>query len=245
MSSNNNSLRIALPAKGRLHGHVGELFANAGLPIVRRDDRRYLATIDGAAHVEIRLLASAEIAREVGNGAVHVGITGEDLLRETWSEEADTRLIFARKLDFGPADVVVAVPDGWLDVVSMADLEDVAGTFRMHHRRPLRVATKYANLTRCFFAAHSLIDYRIIGSLGATEGAPAQGAADLIVDITTTGSTLAANGLRILSDGVILQSAATIAVNRQACRDARVAPALCEVVQAIGGREAVAAIAAG
>ena len=111
-------------------------------------------------------------------------------------------------LGFGHCDVVVAVPEAWIDVETMADLDDVAADFRPRHGRRLTVATKYINLTRRFFAGHGIADYRIVESLGATEGAPASGAADLIVDITTTGTTLTANGLKILADGVILKSEA-------------------------------------
>ncbi len=226
-------LRLALPSKGRLQSHVRQLFRDAQMPITRRDDRGYLASIAGVEDIDVRLLASAEVAREVGTGAAHVGITGEDLFRETWGHEADARLIFFSRLAFGPADVVVAVPDAWVDVVSMEDLEDVAGAFRTVYHRPLRVATKYANLTRQFFAKHNISDYRIIGSLGATEGAPAMGVADLIVDITTTGSTLAANGLRVLQDGLILRSSATVAVNRAARGQAHLQSVLSRLIQAI------------
>src|SRR5690606_20423732 len=122
----------------------------------------------------------------------------EDLIRETL-EDADSRVDFAAALGFGHADVVVAVPDAWHDVTSMADLDDVAADFRQRHGRRLRVATKYWWLTQQFFSArHGIQVYRIVESLGATEGAPAAGSADIIVDITSTGSTLRANHLRIL-----------------------------------------------
>jgi ATP phosphoribosyltransferase len=142
-------------------------------------------------------------------GSVHLGITGEDLIRENISD-ADTRIGFLHKLGFGFADVVVAVPACWIDVATVADLEDIAMPFRRTHGRWPRVATKYMNLTRRFFASKGYGDYRIIESAGATEGAPAAGTAELIVDITTTGETLRANGLRILDDGVILKSQANL-----------------------------------
>jgi ATP phosphoribosyltransferase len=115
-----------------------------------------------------------------------------------------------QKLGFGFADVVVAVPECWIDVTTVADLEDIAFPFRRRHGRWPRVATKYTNMTRRFFATKGFGDYRIIESAGATEGAPAAGTAELIVDITTTGETLKANGLRILDDGVILKSQANL-----------------------------------
>jgi ATP phosphoribosyltransferase len=130
--------------------------------------------------------------------------------------EAESRVVFIDKLGFGHATLVVAVPQAWIDVRSMADLDDVATAFRLKHDRKMRVATKYVNSTRAFFAAHSIIDYRIVESAGATEGAPAAGTAELIVDITTTGATLAANALKVVEDGVILRSQANLIAARGA-----------------------------
>ena len=123
---------------------------------------------------------------------------------------------FKSKLGFGHADVVVAVPDAWADVETMADLDDVAAEFRQIHKRQLRIATKYWQLTQNFFADHGIAMYRIVESLGATEGAPAAGTADIIVDITSTGSTLHANDLKILSDGIILKSQAMLVQSKMA-----------------------------
>ena len=170
-------------------------------------DRSYRGRIAGLANVEVAYLSAAEIAREVAAGAVHLGVTGRDQVEETigdWPAKVDLIL----PLGFGECDVVVAVPEAWIDVADMEDLDDVAADFRPRHGRRLTVATKYVNLTRRFFAGHGIADYRIVESLGATEGAPASGAADLIVDITTTGATLRANGLKVLADGVILKSEA-------------------------------------
>jgi ATP phosphoribosyltransferase len=128
--------------------------------------------------------------------------------------DVDKRVVLIDGLGFGRANVVVAVPQAWIDVRSMADLDDVATAFHQQHDRKMRVATKYINLTRTFFAAHGITDYRIVESLGATEGAPAAGSAELIVDITTTGATLAANGLRVIDDGVMLRSQANLVASR-------------------------------
>src|SRR2546421_4665520 len=126
------------------------------------------------------------------------------------------RVVVIEGLGFGFANVVVAVPQAWIDVRTMADLDDVATAFRTAHDRKMRVATKYVNLTRQFFSTHGIIDYRIVESLGATEGAPAAGTAELIVDITTTGATLAANGLKVLDDGIMLRSEANLIAARGA-----------------------------
>ena len=126
-------------------------------------------------------------------------------------------MLLIDSLGFGSANVVVAVPQAWIDVRTMADLDDVTTGFRAQHNRRMRVATKYINLTRNFFAAHGVVDYRIVESAGATEGAPAVGTAEMIVDITTTGATLAANGLKVLDDGVILRSQANLVASKR-CR---------------------------
>jgi len=133
--------------------------------------------------------------------------------------QSDRRIVLIAGLGFGFANVVVAVPQAWIDVRSMADLDDVATAFRLKHERKMRLATKYANLTRAFFADHGIIDYRIVESTGATEGAPAAGTAEMIVDITTTGATLAANGLKVLDDGIILRSQANLVAARAAAWD--------------------------
>jgi ATP phosphoribosyltransferase len=148
-------------------------------------------------------------------GTIDLGVTGADLIYES-SETGPDHVVFARGLGFGEADVIVAVPDAWIDVRTMSDLADVASDFRARHGRWLRVATKYVNLTRHHFARAGIAEYRIVESAGATEAAPASGSADLIVDITTTGSTLTANQLRILDDGLILKSEANLIVSRAA-----------------------------
>ena len=158
---------------------------------------------------EVAFLSASEITSRLARGEAHFGVTGEDLVREEIAD-AESKVELLAPLGFGHANVVVAVPQAWIDVRCMADLADVAGGFRARHGRGLRVATKYVNTTRRFFAQHDVDDYRIVESSGATEGAPAAGSADLIVDITTTGATLAANALKILDDGVILRSQANL-----------------------------------
>ncbi|TMJ86018.1 MAG: ATP phosphoribosyltransferase, partial [Alphaproteobacteria bacterium] len=130
--------------------------------------------------------------------------------------DAERRVVLVEGLGFGHANVAVAVPQAWIDVHSMADLDDIAIAFRLKHERKMRVATKYVNLTRDFFSRHGVTDYRIVESSGATEAAPAAGTAELIVDITTTGATLAANALKVIDDGVILRSQANLVAARAA-----------------------------
>ena len=201
-------LIIGLPSKGRLQENAFAFFARAGLEIVQaRGARDYRGAVAGFPGIEVAFLSASEIAGELARGSVHLGVTGLDLVEENLADPA-SRVELLAPLGFGHAKVVVAVPAAWIDVHAMADLEEVAADLRQKQGRRLRVATKYIQLTRRFFKKHGVADYRIVESLGATEGAPAAGTADLIVDITTTGATLDANGLKVLDDGVMLKSEA-------------------------------------
>jgi ATP phosphoribosyltransferase len=213
-------LVLAVPAKGRLQENAEAFFARSGLNLVKpRGARDYRGAITGLDNVEVAYLSAGEITAQLAAGSVHMGVTGEDLVREQLPD-ADQRVVLIQGLGFGFATVVVAVPQAWIDVRTMADIDDVATSFRHHHGRKMRVATKYINLTRDFFSSQGVIDYRIVESSGATEGAPAAGTAELIVDITTTGATLVANGLKIVDDGVILRSQANLVAARTATWDA-------------------------
>jgi len=203
-------LVLALPSKGRLMEQCSAMLAKAGLVVAKSGSARgYKGDIAGLPGVEVNFVSSSEIAQLLKTGAAHLGITGEDLLRETIAD-CDARITFLQPCGFGRADVVVAVPAAWIDVRHMSDLEEMAMSYRRVHGRRVRVATKYMNLTRRFFSQKGVTGYRIVESLGATEGAPAALLAELIVDITTTGATLRANGLKVLDDGVILKSQANL-----------------------------------
>jgi ATP phosphoribosyltransferase len=209
-------LIIGVPSKGRLQENAHAFFKRAGISLVQpRGGRDYRGTIPEIENAEVAYLSAGEIAGNLAQGAIHFGVTGEDLVRETMPD-AEKRVLMVDGLGFGQANVVVAVPQAWIDVRSMQDLDDVATAFHAKRGKRMRVATKYVNLTRNFFALHGIADYRIVESAGATEGAPATGAAELIVDITTTGSTLAANGLKIVDDGVILKSQANLVASLNA-----------------------------
>jgi ATP phosphoribosyltransferase len=215
------SIIVAIPSKGRMKDDAVAAFAKAGLEIINPEhSRAYRSKVKGRADIEIAMLSASEIARELAAGAVDLGVTGEDLVRESAADWGNRMKIVAQ-LGFGRADVVVAVPDHWHDVETMADLDDVAADFRHRHGRRLRIATKYWRMTQNFFSQkHGIQVYQIVESLGATEGAPAAGLADLIVDITSTGSTLTANHLKVLSDGVILKSEACLVVSLKQRSDA-------------------------
>jgi len=209
-----DKLVLAVPSKGRLQENANAFFARAGLAVQQaRGARDYRGVLAGVDNVEVAFLSASEIVRNLASGAAHFGVTGEDLVVEA---EAQDKVELLTKLGFGHANVVVAVPQAWIDVRDMDDLDDVAMGFRARRGTRMRVATKYVNTTRAFFHDHGVTDYHIVESLGATEGAPAAGQAEVIVDITSTGATLAANGLKVLDDGVILRSEANLVASLSA-----------------------------
>ena len=209
-------LVFAIPSKGRLMDKSVELLGAAGLNLRKvGHERGYRGEIEGFENVEIAYMSASEISQFLKSGRVHLGITGEDLIREAMFN-MDEHVKLLKALGFGHANVVIAVPECWLDVRRMADLEQVAITFRKVHGRRMRVATKYMNLTRRYFAQHGVTSYRIVESLGATEGTVAAGTAEMIVDITSTGTTISANGLKVLDGGTILKSQANLIASRKA-----------------------------
>lgn len=231
-----SAIMLALPSKGRIQDDAINLFTQAGLPITRPGGARsYLGEMAALPDVTVRFLSASEIARELIRGTIDIGVTGEDLIHET-AETGPSQVEIVKRLGFGRADAVVAVPDAWIDVTTMDDLSDVAADFRARHGRWLKVATKFVNLTRRHFAQAGIAEYRIVESLGATEAAPASGAADLIVDITSTGATLKANGLRILEDGVILKSETLLMVARNADWPDEKRATLGKLLDALGAR---------
>ncbi|GAM98492.1 ATP phosphoribosyltransferase [alpha proteobacterium U9-1i] len=207
------SFVLAIPSKGRLQEQASEYLADCGLKL-SQGARNYAARIASIPEIEVRLISAGEIARAIAAGEVHVGVTGEDVLREADPDLA--RTVPVKPLGFGRADMVIAVPDSWLDVTRVSDLAEVAALHRARTGRRMRIATKYLAQAQAFLDARGVADYRLVESLGATEGAPAAGAAEAIVDITTTGATLAANHLRTLADGTILKSQALLAASRAA-----------------------------
>jgi len=231
-------LVIAVPSKGRLKEQVEAWLSDCGLPLaLTGGSRGYMAELKGLAGAQVRLLSAGDIADAIDSGEIHLGVTGEDLLRERGAD-LDGRALLLRALGFGRADLVVAAPKSWLDVDAMSDLEEVAHDMRVRTGRRLRVATKYLVQTRAFFAAHGVTDYRIVESSGATEGAPAAGAAEVVVDITTTGATLQANGLKVLSDGLILKSQAQLTASLRAAWTADQLAAAETLLRAVEARSA-------
>ena len=202
------SVTLGLPSKGRLMEDTIAWFSARGIEISRTgSDREYRAAAKGVDGLEVVMLSAGEIPRELAAGRIHLGVTGEDLVRERVPAAGLTSLA---KMGFGHADLVIAVPTFWIDVETMNDLDDACADFRLRHGIAMRIATKYHLLTRDFFRQHGIADYRIVDSQGATEAGPANQTCEAISDITTTGATLQANHLRVLDDGLILRSEANL-----------------------------------
>jgi len=204
------TLRLAIPSKGRLMEKTVEWFAARGLRIVRSGaERDYAAAVTGMAGVSPVMLSAGEIPRDLAAGRIHLGVTGTDLVREripAWERAVEA----LAPLGFGQADLVIAVPRAWVDVETPGDLDAAAAAFRARHGRRLRIATKYHRLVREYLRAEGVADYLLVDSLGATEGTVAQGTAEAIADITSSGETLRANNLRPLSSPPIHRSEATL-----------------------------------
>ena len=172
-------------------------------------DREYAGAVEGADGVELVLLSAGEIPRELAAGRIHLGVTGSDLIRDKLADW-DRQVAELAPLGFGHADLVVAVPAAWIDVANLDDLDAVSAAFRRTHGFRLRIATKYHRLVRDFLTLHGVADYQLVDSQGATEGTVKNLTAEAIADITSSGETLRANHLKILDDGLIHQSQATL-----------------------------------
>ena len=203
-------LKIAFPSKGRLRKDLEKLLRFKKIEFVEEgNERNYMAKLANQNDILIYFMGAKEIVTQLDEGNIHLGITGDDLVQEKILD-SEEKVTSELTLDFGKADLVVAVPKIWLDVTTMADLDEISHVKRMNTSKRLKVATKYINLTNRFFSKCGVTDYRTVGSSGSTENAPFNGIADIIVDITSTGETLKANNLRILDDGLILKSSANI-----------------------------------
>lgn len=199
-------LVFALPSKGRLQEQCINFLSGCGFDVRRiGNGREYVARMVGVDDVDVIFLRPEEIPSRVEQGDAHAGMTGEDLYRE-YGEGAPVSALVMPRLGFGGARLVVAVPQSWVDVSSTSDLDEAAMLFHQRHGRSLRVATKFTRLTRTFFADNGITEYSLVESSGATEGAPASGVADFVVDLTSTGTTLAENHLKEISGGTVLQT---------------------------------------
>ena len=210
------SLKLGVPSKGRLMEKTFDWFGARGVTLGRAgSDREYAGFVEGIDNVELILLSAGEIPRELAAGRIHLGVTGTDLVREKLGQW-DGQVRELAELGFGHADLVLAVPGAWVDVNTLDDLDAAAAAFRQAHGFRLRVATKYHRLVRDFLRDNGVADYQLVDSQGATEGTVKNETAEAIADITSTGDTLRANHLKILEDGMILRSQATLFKSRKA-----------------------------
>tara|TARA_B100001059_G_C17710221_1_gene515040 strand:- start:276 stop:947 length:672 start_codon:yes stop_codon:yes gene_type:complete len=205
-----NEITIGIPSKGRLKDKAEKFFEEKGYKVLQNNkERNYFASIENKSNIKIIYLHAKEIIQRLGDGTLDIGISGLDLFSESEKNLQD-KIKIKKKLNFGDANLVLAIPDDWIDVQTMADLEEVAFDIRSKRNKRLRVATKYPNLTNNFLISKGFTQYKLISSLGATETYPFIGSSEIISDITSTGKTLADNNLRILKDGLILKSSACL-----------------------------------
>jgi ATP phosphoribosyltransferase len=210
------TLKLGVPSKGRLMEKTFEWFGDRGVTLSRSgSDREYAGSVTGVDGVSLVLLSAGEVPRELSAGRIHFGVTGTDLVQEKlplWEQQVDP----VAELGFGFADLVLAVPKAWVDVDTLDDLDAVAAAFRQTHGMRLRIATKYHRLVRDYLRQGGVADYALVDSQGATEGTVANETAEAIADITSSGETLRANHLKVLSDGPVLRSQATLWRSRMA-----------------------------
>lgn len=211
----NAHIRLALPNKGALEPSTLAFLAECGMKVSRNNPRQYLAHISSMPGLEVVFQRAADIPELVQSGDATLGITGYDILAEHRGygdddvEEDDGRddlFVLERDLGFGACRLVFAVPETWIDVSNTADLWHLSGYLLTHKGRGLRIATKYPRLTTHFLHRHNITQYKILSPHGALEAAPLTDTADLIVDLTETGTTLRENHLKLLDDGVVLRS---------------------------------------
>ena len=209
-----NIINIGLPSKGRLKHNTINIFKKKKLNIYsERGERDLFGYIKKLPNIKVVYLHAREIIERLGDGSLDLGFSGFDLLKES-EVNIQKKINVVKKYNFGKATLVIAIPDPWIDVQTIADLEEIAFEFKDKKKKRLRVATKYPNLTREFLFSKGVTQFKLVGSLGATETYPFTGSSEIITDITSTGKTLKANDLRILKDGIILESQACLLLSK-------------------------------
>jgi ATP phosphoribosyltransferase len=212
-------INIGIPSKGRLRKDVLNIFKKNKLKLIsERGERDLFGSIKNKKNIKVVYLHAREIIQRLGDGSLDLGFSGFDLLKESEINIQNKINVF-KKYNFGKATLVVAIPDEWIDVQTIADLEEIAFEFKDKKKKRLRVGTKYPNLTREFLFSKGVTQFKLVDSLGATETYPFTGSAEIITDITSTGETLRANNLRILKDGEILKSEACMIVSKSSSKN--------------------------
>jgi len=212
-------INIGIPSKGRLRKDVLNIFKKKKLKLIsERGERDLFGSIKNKKNIKVVYLHAREIIQRLGDGSLDLGFSGFDLLKES-EINIQNKVNVTKKYNFGKATLVVAIPDEWIDVQTIADLEEIAFEFKDKKKKRLRVGTKYPNLTRDFLFSKGVTQFKLVDSLGATETYPFTGSAEIITDITSTGETLRANNLRILKDGEILKSEACMMISKSASKN--------------------------
>ncbi len=207
-------ISVGIPSKGRLRKDILKIFKNNSLKLIsERGERDLFGFIKKFDNLKIVYLHAREIIERLGDGSLDIGFSGYDLLKES-EINIQKKILVKKRYQFGKANLVVAIPDQWIDVQTIADLEEIAFEFKDKKNKRLRVATKYPNLTRDFLFSKGVTEFKLINSLGATETYPFTGSSEIISDITSSGETLKANNLRILKDGKILKSQACLLISK-------------------------------
>jgi len=215
-----NIINIGLPSKGRLKHDTINIFKKNKLNInSERGERDLFGYIKKIPNAKIIYLHARECIEQLSLGNIDIGFSGYDLLKES-EINIQNKILISKKYNFGNANLVLAIPDLWIDVQTLLDLDEVADEFKKKKRKLLRVATKYPNLTRQFLYSKGVTQFQLVNSLGSTEVAPFTGTAEIISDITSTGATLKANNLRILKDGEILKSQACLMISKLSSKKA-------------------------
>ena len=213
-----NHVTIALASKGALNQPTLEFLKSCDLKVSHSNPRQYIASIPMIAGLDVLFQRVTDIVYKVIDGTVDLGITGLDVVYE-YGQYSEDLVVLHDNLRFGDCSLVVAVPESWVDVDSMIDLADVALEMRENHHRNLRVATKFSQLTRRFLHQHGVHHFTLVSAEGAIEAAPMLGYADIIVDITATGTTLRENQLKPIPDGTVLESRACLIGNLRRLRE--------------------------
>ncbi len=212
---NNKIIKIGIPSKGRLRKDILKVFSKNKLRLLsERGERDLFGFINGYKNIKIIYLHAREIIERLGDGSLDIGFSGYDLLKES-ELNIQKKILIKKKFNFGKATLVIAIPNDWIDVQTIADLEEIAFEFKDKKKSRLRVATKYPRLTRDFLFSKGFTQFKLVKSLGATEIYPFTGSSEIITDITSTGETLKANNLRILKDGEILKSQACLMISKK------------------------------
>ena len=217
-----NTINIGIPSKGRLRKDILKIFKKNKLNLVsERGERDLLGSIKNLSNVKVFYLHAREIIERLGDGSLDLGFSGYDLLKES-EVNIQKKISVVKGYGFGKATLVVAIPDSWIDVQTIADLEEIAFEFKDKKKKRLRVGTKYPNLTREFLFSKGVTQFKLVDSQGSTEVMPYTGSAEIIVDITSTGETIKANNLRILKDGEILKSEACMMISKSSANNSAV-----------------------